>query len=635
MTTQRNVNVNLTSDEADLLQGLLKASGAFGQLEQKVSSVDRKQKEYDRNKKKLIGTVSALAGGMLGAQGLVQGFQNYTAALDQASRRNRQFETEITGLISLGSNVQQIGNLKNQVLTLSNATGLGTGQIADAMFAIQSSAGNLSKVIQNDILANSSDLTKLTGTELPASIRLLTKTYQTYGDQVSSVTDASNKLIIAAEQGDITFQQLALRFPEVASAAKGVGINFTEVLGALVALTQKSGDTDAAFTSLRNIILSLENAYNQGLLENTGDFIKNIEAINTLNSENLLKIFGKENLAGAKSLAESTSVIASSMKDIQSTAGNIAKEKTLERLRDPAFKAASDAASVEQIINNSDLNTPAAIKRAEADNQYKLEMNALKRATHPALRDNEYFMLIRYGLQKSAQGYGRLGGKYIGSDEIARRDLEQAQMDAGTFQSKGTKSLYESEAEKTMLQAKLRSGQGLTDKQRKRAQALGLIPPDSPVLSMASDSQTMGHWMNVTRDHSIAENRRMKEEQDRIYSLAREGKGLNYAEAKAYSETGVLPSRFNLTTPEAEKKDAASDAPSGPSAFEIGQMPKAQFDFMNSIGGFQRDAMGALEAAKRQANPLVVNYFAQANFASTDEAARMTNARAGNQIPSL
>lgn len=431
-----DVLFRMDADTAKAVQGVLKLAEAQGKTETAAKKTAKSLSSIEKMGKQAGDAIKGMALGMVGFQTISQSFQSHISTLKEASAATRTFEGEMTGLLSLGDNIKFGTKIKDQVLSMSNATGRARSEIADLMFAAQSSADNLSKDLQGSLVAGSLDVSKLTGEGAPETLRLLVKTWQTYGDQVKDVTDLQNKLILAAEMGDTTFADLAARLPEVNSAAKAVGISFDQVLAALISLTQKQGDVGKAFTQLRNFFLMSEKAFNSGLLKNTGDFVTNLQQIGTLNSEQLLKIFGTENLSGAKDLASSVADIANNLKTIEATSGNIAKEKTFERFADPSYRAADTAAKVEQIMQNNNLATPEAAKRTNELSHHQMQMDLIKDqlpgwAKWAASEEHPLANMVlksAYGIRGTDNGVDNLSK----IREYAAADIKQAQFDEGT-----------------------------------------------------------------------------------------------------------------------------------------------------------------------------------------------------------
>lgn len=445
-----DVLFRMDADTAKAVQGVLKLAEAQTKTETSAKKTAKSLSSIEKMGKQAGDAIKGMATGFVSFQALQGAVEGYHKAMEEASRKNRQFETEMTGLLSLGDNIKFGTKIKDQVLSMSNATGRARSEIADLMFTAQSSAGNLSKEMQDQLVGGALDVSKLTGEGAPETLRLLVKTWQTYGDQVKDVTDLQNKLILAAEMGDTTFADLAARLPEVNSAAKAVGISFDQVLTALISLTQKQGDVGKAFTQLRNYFLLSERAFNSGLLKNTGDFIGNLKQLETLNSEQLLKIFGTENLSGAKDLAASVADIAANLKTIETTSGNIAKEKVFERFADPNYRAADTAAKAEQIVENNEIMSGDKAARSERDSKYKIERDIWRDQMSPYLRDIPGLEATSFYAQKGASKAGEFIHNLPGENSFfgKRRDpnayyshrtdfladmaIKQAQMDEGT-----------------------------------------------------------------------------------------------------------------------------------------------------------------------------------------------------------
>lgn len=483
-----DVLFRMDADTAKAVQGVLKLAEAQGKTETAARKSAKSLSSIEKAAGNAGKAIGGLAAGFVSFQSVTAMLSSYHMELERATQRTTSFSNEMTGLLSLGDNIKFGDKMRRELLDLSNATGRTRQEIADLKFAAQSSAGNLSKDLQKELTTSALDLSSLTGTNSPDALRMLIKAYQAYGPEVKNVTELTAKLTYAAEQGDMTMQQLAAQFPELASSAKAVGITFDELLAALISLTQKQGDAGKAMTGLRNVVLSLEQAYSTGVLKNTGDLISNLEQLNLIDPAQLMKLFGKENLAAAKDLATSTAAMRTNMEGIATAAEKTVKSRLLEKLDSPMERAAQNARMAEQIVQNNDLMSPEQAKRAEANTRHKLEMDMIADALPPSLKfaaddQNPWTSLLTKGLMKTRQlpvlgpamsaasvGLGKLRGEDRSFDDevfrpgegfgwMADMALKEAQMHPDVANSPEDIALYRaSEARRRALQAQQQAG---------------------------------------------------------------------------------------------------------------------------------------------------------------------------------
>lgn len=293
--------------------------------------------------KKLTGNMRGLKGvsnGLLktlGGAGLAGAALGMGRSLRAATLSSFRLADEMTGLLSLGNNIQNFAKIRKEVVDLSIQTGIATDEINKSRFSLQSSAGNLTKGVQADLIDQAIELNKATGTDLNTSLRVLIKTMQIYGGELGTVGLAQEKLLKTAELGDINFNQLSNRFPEVASAAKAMGFEMKEVGGALATATRVSGDAEKAFTGVRNIFTRLVTAEKKGI-KFTGDFADQIEQINALTKAQKIEIFGEEGVAVTAELAANVKAMRADIEAIGKASGDTAgKIVALRRSQDPAF----------------------------------------------------------------------------------------------------------------------------------------------------------------------------------------------------------------------------------------------------------------------------------------------------------
>jgi hypothetical protein len=86
---------------------------------------------------------------------------------------------------------------------MSTAFGVDTGTLAGAIYDLESGASNLSTTIRKDLVKSGMEFSKLTGTDLPTSMRVINKAFQIYKDDLGDVATAQNKLFAIGERGYI------------------------------------------------------------------------------------------------------------------------------------------------------------------------------------------------------------------------------------------------------------------------------------------------------------------------------------------------------------------------------------------------------------------------------------------------
>ena len=346
--------VKFTLDASDA-----KAVGAFMRVVDAQKKTERELKKISKAGKQTTSTMGGLGksilgltGGLIGAAGLKMAFGALSQGMEKISEKTVQFEDELTGLLHLGKNVENIVAIKGAVLDMSGAFGISRKLIADTMFSLQSGASDLAKEIRDNLLKESIMLNKVTGATLPTSLKVLMKTYRIYGKELGSVTNAANKLVKIEQEAELNFEEMGGYLPDVMAAAKQFGYTIDEVGAALMVMTKGLGKTEKTMTATRNIFLKINDAEKLGI-ELTGDFTNKIKQLSEAASpEQLKKIFGIEAIAGAGILVAEVDNLAKAHATLKKEQGDILKNKYLARLEDEAYRYSEISKSIKEMNEN-------------------------------------------------------------------------------------------------------------------------------------------------------------------------------------------------------------------------------------------------------------------------------------------
>ncbi len=282
--------------------------------------------------------VAGLAG--LGAAAAGLGKVNQTAQAIDA--KQLELEKAIVPLSSLGDNAGDLARLRREVVLLSSALDVTAAQGAQALFDLTSGTGNLSDAVRGDLGQAMKDLSKATGGDLVTAQNLLTSSYQIYGGEVENVTELLNKLMYTQDKARLSFEDLATRLPELASAGDVVGVTLDEVLGTVIGSTLKTGSIEKTFTGLRNVFLIMEEAQKKGI-QLTGSYQEKLVQLKELfksSKGEMIDLFGKQSIVTAQNLASSIDEVSGSIEDLGKISGDTSKavEIIAKRLEDPVTK---------------------------------------------------------------------------------------------------------------------------------------------------------------------------------------------------------------------------------------------------------------------------------------------------------
>jgi len=360
-----SVDIKMEADVAAAVRNLSKVVAKQNEITKNLGVQARKSKsaqtagvDMGNAISKSMRNIVTAAGGVFAIGTIFSGIKE---SLSETRQETIKFEDELTALLSLGENARNISAIKNEVVALSTAWGLARSEVINSMFDIQSGASSLGKEMRDSIRKEAFELVKATGVDLPTATKVLIKSWNIYGKELKDVNETQNKLFKAAEIGFLTFNDLAVLLPDVASAAKTFGYSFDEVLGGLATATQKGGKTEKTFTGIRNVFLRMDKALQMGVVTQ-GSFLDQIEQLSKVDPRTLTKIFGAEAIAAISTLVESSGALKDNTQAIATSFGDLTKNVTTQRLQDMSYFFSEINKSLGQVQKNQ-LISPEYVKR--------------------------------------------------------------------------------------------------------------------------------------------------------------------------------------------------------------------------------------------------------------------------------
>ena len=285
--------------------------------------------------------------GYAGVTGVSTMLSSFGRTYSAITEKSLELQRAITPLSSLGDNAKDLESLRQTTVGLSVALGDTTQNVAEMLFNLQSGTANLSSDQVDDLRVAIVNLAKASGGSLVTSEKLVTGSFQNFGDEINNVTQLSNKLMYTQREASLTFEELGSRLPEVAAAAATVGATFDESMAMIVAGTQKRIPVEKFFTGLRNVLLILDDEEKQRkTLGRTfsGSFIDRVEQLREVAndprmSEGFKKAFGQETVVPAMVLVNAVDEMNTAFKDLNKIAGDTdtAMQVIAERMKDPVF----------------------------------------------------------------------------------------------------------------------------------------------------------------------------------------------------------------------------------------------------------------------------------------------------------
>lgn len=198
------------------------------------------------------------------------------------------FETQMANVATLldGKEEQvaaRISELGDDVLAVSNTTGVATDELTDGLYQIISAVGDSEDAVSQMELA--AKAAAAGGAETTDAINLLTAVTKGYGDTSGEAFQkASDLSFMTVKLGQTSFPELASAIGKVIPMASALGIEQEELFGAFATLTGVSGSTAEVATQMKAVMV--------GLMSPTKDMTKALNSLGYSNANAALESLG-------------------------------------------------------------------------------------------------------------------------------------------------------------------------------------------------------------------------------------------------------------------------------------------------------------------------------------------------------
>lgn len=178
-----------------------------------------------------------------------------------ACRSAAEFETQIANVATLldgteAQIAQRTGELGADILAVSNATGVATGELNDGLYQIVSAVGDSEDAIKQTELA--AKAAAAGGAETTDAINLLTAVTKGYGDTSGEAFQkASDLSFMTVKLGQTSFPELAASMGKVVPLASALNVSQEELYGSFAALTGVTGSTAEVATQMKAVMSGL------------------------------------------------------------------------------------------------------------------------------------------------------------------------------------------------------------------------------------------------------------------------------------------------------------------------------------------------------------------------------------------
>ena len=199
-----------------------------------------------------------------------------------------EFETQMANVATLldGKEEQvsaRISELGDDVLAVSNNTGVATDELTDGLYQIISAVGDSEDAVSQMELA--AKAAAAGGAETTDAINLLTAVTKGYGDTSGEAFQkASDLSFMTVKLGQTSFPELASSIGKVVPLASALGVEQEELYGAFATLTGVTGSTAEVSTQMKAVM--------SGLMSPTDGMTKALKSLGYENANAALESLG-------------------------------------------------------------------------------------------------------------------------------------------------------------------------------------------------------------------------------------------------------------------------------------------------------------------------------------------------------
>ncbi|HEY2763413.1 MAG TPA: phage tail tape measure protein [Pseudonocardiaceae bacterium] len=136
---------------------------------------------------------------------------------------------------SAGESQQQIGMVRDGILSMAGAVGYSTTELAQAMYTVESGGQHGAAGLK--VLQAAAEGAKTENADLVTVADAVTSVLQDYHLKASDSADVTSKLVAATSQGKTTFEQLAASMSAVLPVASANHVSLNDILGDLASMT--------------------------------------------------------------------------------------------------------------------------------------------------------------------------------------------------------------------------------------------------------------------------------------------------------------------------------------------------------------------------------------------------------------
>ncbi len=257
MTTQ-TVTLRLVAEGGQLVGTVRSSREAVDKLGAGARQTGGQFQQLSRQSNSLgaqLGSLRAIAGGLAKSFAAGLGIGGLTAAMGAGVGSARAFGKSMAEVSTLLDDTSGLEQQRQQVRQLAQDYGTAATQQSQALYQIISAGQEGAAAMSTLDTANRLAIGGVT--DIATAADGLTSVLNAYGDQVGSAVDVSDTLFVGMRQGKTTIGELSGSLGQVAPIAATVGVEFTELVSAISAVTSGGVRTAEAVTQIRGVLTSV------------------------------------------------------------------------------------------------------------------------------------------------------------------------------------------------------------------------------------------------------------------------------------------------------------------------------------------------------------------------------------------
>lgn len=232
--------------EVEKKSGKLQISGATRQLLDQSVAADQAAAKLDRYATAVGKAASAIAPLSAASAGVIGGSIKLAADYEKGLAK----VSTITD-----KNALSMGEMGNQLLSLSNDTGRSVGELEEAAYQAQSASVSTQDTV--GFVGEAVKLSKAGFTDTTTAVDTLTTVINAYGYAASDAGTISDKLVQTQNKGKTTVDELSKSIGNVIPTASAYHVSLDNLLTSYVTLTKQGIDTANSTTYINSMLTEL------------------------------------------------------------------------------------------------------------------------------------------------------------------------------------------------------------------------------------------------------------------------------------------------------------------------------------------------------------------------------------------